>query len=63
MTTWRYVQPGSNQVAVCLMDADNARRLWLVPLDLVYLDHEGFHVRLHQQPMNMIARWRWRRNV
>lgn len=61
MTSWRFVQPGSNQVAVVLMDTSNANRLLMVKLDLEYLDCESFHVRLTQQPFNLIARWRWRR--
>lgn len=61
MTTWRYVQPGPNQVAVVLMDLENPNRLWLLPLDLVLKDRSGFTVRLHQQPFTLIARWRFRR--
>jgi len=44
-------------------DTANEGRIWLVPLDIVYLDHEGFHVRLHQKPMSLFMRWHWRRCV
>ncbi len=46
-----------------MMDAENPNRIWIVPLDLVFKDREGFTVRFFRQPFDMIARWRWQRNA